>query len=256
MITLNELMCSTEFFDVPNLKVNSSISCEDENFTYVYLQTSKPRQVKAMGESLEFLLGVDGHPIDTETFIRPMNAKQARRNHIAIYTGIALTLLVSALITGGVVELVTPNSHDAKNPELLHCGKSDTEARSLHCEFDVMDLGWVHPRCWDQDLLDEYAPPNRWIFGWDKDHQEPITQAQASTGNVNTLWVRNDYHAVHCVYAFHKMAKAVAQGRPVNKRAHQLAHAHHCSMSLHRITAANLNETGLGAANYMSCGYI
>lgn len=190
----------------------------------------------------------------TEEFHEPLSEKRPRRNCIAIYTYIALALLVLAMGVGVIVSIVTGRFAKQKYPA-YYCGKGPAEAKALGCKFDIMEFGWVHPECWDQELLDEYAPPDRWIFGLDRDLQSPVTQAQASSGHIDALWVKNDYHGAHCVYVFHKMAKAVAQGRPVNQRVRQDVHTHHCSMSVHGIWPANFNNTGLGGVNFMTCGW-
>lgn len=189
--------------------------------------------------------------------LNTVDTTRIKQSWRSIYTKISLAILTITLIVGVIVSIAIGDSLDPKSM-LAHCGKSVTEARSLGCKFDIMEFGWVHPDCWDQELLDEYAPPERWVFGWDRELQDTITQAQASTGHINALWVRNDYHGAHCVYVFHKMAKALAEGKPVNRRMRQMVHTHHCSGSIHGINPANFNMTGLGGVNFMVCdsGYL
>ena len=94
-----------------------------------------------MIESQDCLLRDDRH---AEVTLEPIIAKRPRRYCLEIYTKVALGLLITALLTGGVVTYF----HRIKYPE-VHCGKSDVQARPLGCKFDIMDLGWVHPECWD-----------------------------------------------------------------------------------------------------------
>lgn len=133
------------------------------------------------------------------------------------------------------------------------CGETVAEARSLQCKVDVMDLGWVHPHCWDEEFLDEYAPPDKWRFGLDEEFRTTLSQAQISTGDFEDPWVTNNYHGAHCTYALRKMARAAALGEHVNLRMSHVRHTHHCAMSVRTIKADKFNVTGPGGVTRFRC---
>ena len=116
-----------------------------------------------------------------------------------------------------------------------------------------MDLGWVHSKCWDQQFLEEWAHPEKFQFALDAAFEKPVLPAQISSAEVELPFVTNAYHGAHCVYAFHKMARAAALGEHVNLRTRHLYHTHHCAHSIRTIKKDKFNVTGPGGVTFFRC---
>ena len=181
-----------------------------------------------------------------------------------LYRRIALALLALVFATSIAASIVTAITSGGvkktRSPRLdLHCGSTPEEARDLGCRFDVMEFAWNHVACWDQELLDEFAPYNRWIFALDETFEHTLSQEivteRSSNGTLSYLWIRNDYHSAHCVYSFTKIAKAIAEKRPITIRNNFVGHAQHCGYTMHNLTneLTGPDDTGLAGIAYLSC---
>ena len=206
-----------------------------------------------MNESHEKLLQEhEGSKLSFESPFVEKNQKWISKTPVSRITCGLLQLMLATSIIMAITSGIT-NTKRCHPPVEFHCGSSAEEAKTLGCKFDIMEFAWVHPACWDQQLLDEFAPPDRWLFASDEDFSSPITQEAAATGDIEALWVRTDYHGAHCTYCFYKLAKAVAERRPYNLRNRQLVHAHHCAESIHNLTSMTIISTARGGVNYLRC---
>lgn len=87
------------------------------------------------------------------------------------------------------------------------CGNSTADAAAAGCRFDVMSYTWVHPRCFDQELMYDFlgadaAGEGGWAWYADEDAaQPPLPLADVAQGQREYVYVTWRYYTTHCTYS-------------------------------------------------------
>ncbi|RDW69192.1 hypothetical protein BP6252_08212 [Coleophoma cylindrospora] len=145
-----------------------------------------------------------------------------------------IILTVSFLAYKHWLSVPTPNTI------IKPCGESPEEARAAGCTFDIMMDSWLSEKCYDEPLSREFRQLKEWPFYTDNhgikrlNYEELSTSVQAHT----TL----EYHYFHCLFAVHKLHRAIAHGRYIEEDVAKLGHTSHCAGYLER-TILRLNRS-------------
>jgi|SRR3569833_41645 len=131
--------------------------------------------------------------------------------------------------TDGLITQFNEQNAASRRPT-TYCGSSPEEARAAGCKFDMMSFGWVAPECWDQELYDEMARYRTW--NWTTLDGQPISTDEIATGSQHQALATWEFHLVHCVYVWRKLARSVLRGRPLDEFAARYGHAKHCGKEL------------------------
>ena len=125
--------------------------------------------------------------------VQPVISTRSKAHYVAVYASTTFALLVLAtiagLFTGSSINHIYTSRCPQRTEYLCSATRSSAEARSLGCKVDPMDLGWVHPKCWDQQFLDEWAHPDKFQFSLDEAFQNPVSPAQISSAEVELPFV-------------------------------------------------------------------
>ncbi|KAF2163039.1 hypothetical protein M409DRAFT_26485 [Zasmidium cellare ATCC 36951] len=122
-----------------------------------------------------------------------------------------LTLFLSVILGLTIVAISTTSSR----PTWTSCGNDPATAKSRGCSFDLLSFAWQTPECYDTSLMDEFASWNHdsdWNFYNDPNYTEPVSQQIASQGERGPLFVKWDYHVVHCTFMWRQMHRAYEKG--------------------------------------------
>lgn len=81
------------------------------------------------------------------------------------------------------------------------CGNSTQDATAAGCRFDVMSYTWVHPNCFDQELMYEFLGESDWHWYTDEDSTESLTLDDVTRGQHEYVYVTWKYYITHCTYS-------------------------------------------------------
>lgn len=83
------------------------------------------------------------------------------------------------------------------------CGNSSQDATDAGCRFDVMSYTWVHPNCFDQELMYEFLAESDWHWYLDEDSsdQQALTIDEVTRGQHEYVYVTWKYYITHCTYS-------------------------------------------------------
>lgn len=81
------------------------------------------------------------------------------------------------------------------------CGNSTQDATDAGCRFDVMSYTWVHPNCFDQELMYEFLGQSDWHWYQDEDSDESLTLDDVTRGQHEYVYVTWKYYMTHCTYS-------------------------------------------------------
>lgn len=81
------------------------------------------------------------------------------------------------------------------------CGNSTADASAAGCRFDVMSYTWVHPRCFDQELMYDFLGAADWAWYADEDAAQPLPLADVAQGQREYVYVTWRYYTTHCTYS-------------------------------------------------------
>lgn len=81
------------------------------------------------------------------------------------------------------------------------CGNSTQDAAAAGCKFDVMSYTWVHPRCFDQELMYDFLGSSQWTWYGDEDAAQPLALNEVAQGQHEYVFVTWEYYTTHCTYS-------------------------------------------------------
>lgn len=81
------------------------------------------------------------------------------------------------------------------------CGNSSTDAATAGCKFDVMSYTWVHPKCFDQQLMYEFLGASEWEWFGDEAGAQPLVLHEVAQGQHDYVYVTWEYYITHCTYS-------------------------------------------------------
>jgi hypothetical protein len=102
-----------------------------------------------------------------------------------------------------------------------------------------MSVAWLPPYCRDDELAAEFEqaapdPSTGWIFYADQNLTIPLSRhetAMLADGNDATVWMTEQWHAVHCIYYWRKlwrMSTGKTPGNIVEPYFNDADHINHC----------------------------
>lgn len=81
------------------------------------------------------------------------------------------------------------------------CGNSTQDASAAGCKFDVMSYTWVHPRCFDQELMYDFLGASEWTWYGDEEGTMPLALSDVAQGQREYVYVTWKYYSTHCTYS-------------------------------------------------------
>lgn len=81
------------------------------------------------------------------------------------------------------------------------CGNSTQDATAAGCRFDVMSYTWVHPNCFDQELMYDFLAESDWQWYEDEDSDESLGLDDVARGQHEYVFVTWKYYMTHCTYS-------------------------------------------------------
>lgn len=81
------------------------------------------------------------------------------------------------------------------------CGNSTQDATEAGCRFDVMSYTWVHPNCFDQELMYDFLGQSDWHWYLDEDSEQALTLDEVTKGQHEYVYVTWKYYITHCTYS-------------------------------------------------------
>jgi hypothetical protein len=129
------------------------------------------------------------------------------------------------------------------SPDLIDCGHSAAEAHRKGCVFDVMLSTWVHEKCADLELMEQYLTVEKFRWFHDTSLKVEISDVQMRRGEHHRAYARLDYHPTHCVYVWEKQVRAYMGNRGIDYRIFSIEHTAHCAKLLaHHTGLTNVTE--------------
>jgi len=187
---------------------------------------------------------------ETETSAK-VPPKRRPRQWLYVSAGGALLLII-------LLAIVASSTSRLRSPSVRwsSCGDSLETARDRGCSFDLISFAWQTPECYDAELVSDFASWNNWTFYADDKFTIPVSQEIAIQGNRTPLFVKWDYHIVHCTFMWRQMHRAYERGW-IDSHLGNYNHTMHCqkmmlmdsSAAEHAITVARViypqcTETG------------
>lgn len=126
-----------------------------------------------------------------------------------------VVLLVLRAATSHPSENITKDQSIRQNATsgmtLLTCGDSAAEAKKLGYKYDMELNNWVHPRCFDQNFIDDYHLDDSWTAFVDKE----LTQIVASgeLGERKVYFTSERDHVNHCVMIWRRQSTLLFEQR-------------------------------------------
>lgn len=86
-----------------------------------------------------------------------------------------------------------------------NCGNSSADATAAGCRFDVLSYAWLHPACFDQELMYEFLGAGEWAWyedgGEEEGKEEVLGLKEVAGGERERVWVSWGYYLKHCTYS-------------------------------------------------------
>jgi hypothetical protein len=157
--------------------------------------------------------------------------------------GAFLLIIAVVLATASALNL----RHGASASTWSTCGHSLETARERDCSFDLISFAWQTPECYDGELVAEFASWTNWTFYADDKFTAPVSQEIALQGDRTPLFVKWDYHLVHCTFMWRQMHRAYERGW-IDNHLGNYNHTLHCQKMMlmdssaadHAITVAQV----------------
>lgn len=147
---------------------------------------------------------------------------------------ISLTLALLAGIVLGHLSSMSPN-RVLKSP----CGNSSIEARENGCIYDYTSFAWLHPRCTDLEMMEEFRDVQDWQYFIDRNGSKVIPFEEVVKGDLKAAWVTWEYHLVHCTFMWrmlHRKMLGPLGKSAVNSYLGDMEHTIHCGRLLQNAT--------------------
>jgi hypothetical protein len=112
--------------------------------------------------------------------------------------------------------------------EIKGCGSNAAEARALGCVYDVMMQDWTPVECYDSILTEKYLAANNWTWWADSDATRAMSDEEVALGEHSVVYVAQDYHVKHCIFAWEKFVRAFRTQSPLITELISYDHVVHC----------------------------
>lgn len=137
------------------------------------------------------------------------------------------------------------------------CGSSADEARAKGCVYDVILVAWLHPECFDSELMETYLSDNDYPF-WlvrGAEMEQNITIEEVRLGNHKTVFSSAEFHLAHCSYFLEQSVRGYRARGWIDNVTADNEHTEHCARSLRDMW---LPEQGYSPLHmdYHACGQL
>lgn len=155
---------------------------------------------------------------------------------IVIFALLQVALLSAVFFLGRAVisqsgDVVAGQVPFSKQIPAEFCGKTPAEARVAGCIFEVNNLAWLHPDCYDTELEEEWnnGPWSRDLEYWEQiGGIGRLSKDLIMAGEVEGMWVNMRQHRRHCLFVWKKYVGAVRNHRPMDNWTSSYVHSTHC----------------------------
>jgi len=108
------------------------------------------------------------------------------------------------------------------------CGYTPQEARDRGCVFDVMMQLWTPAACFDEVLSNRFLEVGNWTWYADPGAEHVFTLEEMRKGEHDAVYVAQDYHITHCIYAWERLVRAMRTRSPLITELISYDHVIHC----------------------------
>lgn len=123
----------------------------------------------------------------------------------------------------------TDQDSDILTPAIIQdCGYSPQDARDRGCVFDVMMQLWTPAACFDEILSNRFLEVGNWTWYADPGAEHVFTLEEMRKGEHDAVYVAQDYHITHCIYAWEKLVRAMRTRSPLITELISYDHVIHC----------------------------
>jgi hypothetical protein len=153
-------------------------------------------------------------------------------------TSTASAAAVGVSTTAAPTPTATPNDDSSKSsdsdadiltPSIIQdCGYSPQQARERGCVFDVMMQLWTPKDCFDSSLSERFLEVGNWTWYADPGAEHVFTLEEMRKGEHDAVYVAQDYHITHCIYAWERLVRAMRTRAPVITELISYDHVIHC----------------------------
>lgn len=150
----------------------------------------------------------------------------------------AVTVTATAAGVAAPTSTVAPNDDDSKSSDsdadiltpavIQDCGYSPQEARDRGCVFDVMMQLWTPKDCFDSVLSERFLEVGNWTWYADPGAEHVFTLEEMRKGEHDAVYVAQDYHITHCIYAWERLVRAMRTRAPLITELISYDHVIHC----------------------------
>ncbi|EXJ67734.1 uncharacterized protein A1O5_09080 [Cladophialophora psammophila CBS 110553] len=112
--------------------------------------------------------------------------------------------------------------------EIQNCGYTPQEARDRGCIFDVMMQLWTPAACFDEILSNRFLDVGNWTWYADPSASYAYTLEEMRKGEHDAVYVAQDYHITHCIYAWEKLVRSMRNQEPLITELISYDHVIHC----------------------------
>lgn len=92
------------------------------------------------------------------------------------------------------------------NAQLLTCGHSTQEAKSMGCKYDILSNHWIPGICMDEEAVKEYQQDGSWYGYADRNRTQLLSYE--SMGDMELYYTSMRDHIIHCAVLWKKQFRA------------------------------------------------
>ncbi|KIW18406.1 hypothetical protein PV08_02694 [Exophiala spinifera] len=170
---------------------------------------------------------------------------------VATATQSAAASTATSAILDGVSEATESKDEEV---EIQGCGSNPTEARANGCVFDVMMQLWTPAACYDRTLSDRFLEEGNWTWYADTSATKVWTLDEMRKGEHDAVYVAQEYHITHCIYAWEMLVRALRNQAPIITELISYDHVIHCRhKTLQRADGGSSIRGVRAPTGYTSC---
>jgi len=144
-------------------------------------------------------------------------------------TSIAAIATPTGILDDDTLKSTKPESDPIPSAdEIQNCGYTAQEARDRGCVFDVMMQLWTPAACFDEVLSNRFLDVGNWTWYADPSASKAFTLEEMRKGEHDAVYVAQDYHVTHCIYAWEKLVRAMRNQDPLIMELISYDHVIHC----------------------------
>ncbi|EXJ87899.1 hypothetical protein A1O1_04826 [Capronia coronata CBS 617.96] len=143
-------------------------------------------------------------------------------------TATSANAALPTVLLGEDAKLPTDNSVIPSASSIENCGYSPQEAREKGCIFDVMMQLWTPAACFDEVLSNRFLEVGNWTWYADPSATKAYSLEEMRKGEHDAVYVAQDYHITHCIYAWEKLVRAMRNQEPLIMELISYDHVIHC----------------------------